>query len=350
MYNDAESNSGRFMTQDDGAVVVIGAGAWGTALAWALAKNGRDVKLWARRPDIADGINAARENRQHLPGAALPENLKATADMAKAVELRKLIFFAVPSQFMRGALAELGRVISSRAVLVSATKGIENNSLALPSGVIADTMPPEVSQRSCYLSGPSFARELVAKTPTAATIASLDYDAAKLAQEALSSPFFRLYVHHDVIGVELGGSVKNVIAIAAGISDGLGFGNNTRAALITRGLMEITRLGAAMGADIKTFTGLSGLGDLVLTCAGDLSRNRSVGLRLGKGEILKQILASMNSVAEGVTTTLSVQKLAERHGVDMPIVSEVYKVIHEGKSPRQAVTDLMSRTLKSEFY
>lgn len=338
------------MTQDDGAVAVIGAGAWGTALAWAIAKNGRNVRLWARRPDIADGINAARENRQHLPGTVLPDNLKATADIAKAVEGGRLVFFAVPSQFMRGALTALGQAISRDAVLVSATKGIENNSLALPSGVIADTTPPEVSQRSCYLSGPSFAKELVAKTPTAATIASLDYDAAKLAQDALSSPFFRLYVHHDVIGVELGGALKNVIAIAAGISDGLGFGHNTRAALITRGLMEMTRLGGAMGADVQTFTGLSGLGDLVLTCAGDLSRNRSVGVRLGKGEILKQILASMNSVAEGVATTLSAQKLAERHGVDMPIVSEVYKVIHEGKPPRQAVTDLMGRTLKSEFY
>lgn len=338
------------MAQNDDPVAVIGAGAWGTALAWALAKNGRSVKLWARRPDIADGINAAKENRQHLPGAILPESIKATADMAKAVEGRKLVFFAVPSQFMRDALMALGPVISPDAVLVSATKGIENNSLALPSGMIADTTPPEVSQKSCYLSGPSFAKELVAKIPTAATIASLDYDAARLAQDALSSPFFRLYVHHDVIGVELGGAVKNVIAIAAGISDGLGFGHNTRAALITRGLMEITRLGVAMGADEKTFTGLSGMGDLVLTCAGDLSRNRSVGLRLGKGEILKQILESMNSVAEGVSTTLSVQKLAERYGVDMPIVSEVYKVIYEGKAPKQAVTDLMGRTLKSEFY
>ena len=338
------------MAHDDSAVAVIGAGAWGTALAWALAKNGRSVKLWARRPGVADGINAAKENRQHLPGAILPEAIRATSDMAKAVEGRKLIFFAVPSQFMREALTALGQAISHDAVLVSATKGIENNSLALPSGMIADTMPQEVSQRSCYLSGPSFARELVAKTPTAATIASLDYDAARLAQEGLASQFFRLYVHHDVIGVELGGAVKNVIAIAAGISDGLGFGHNTRAALITRGLMEMTRLGVAMGSDEKTFTGLSGLGDLVLTCAGDLSRNRSVGLRLGKGEILKQILDSMNSVAEGVTTTLSVQKLAERHGVDMPIVSEVYRVIYEGKSPKQAVTDLMGRTLKSEFY
>jgi glycerol-3-phosphate dehydrogenase (NAD(P)+) len=261
-----------------------------------------------------------------------------------------LVFFAIPSQYMRGVLASMGSRISNSATLVSTTKGIENNSLALPSGMIADTMTPEVLQRACYLSGPTFARELVAKQPTAATIASLDYDSARLAQEALSSPFFRLYVHHDVIGVEIGGSVKNIIAIAAGISDGLGFGHNTRAALITRGLMEMTRLGVAMGAEAKTFTGLSGLGDLVLTCAGDLSRNRSVGLRLGKGEILKQILDSMNAVAEGVATTLSVQKLAERHGVDMPIVSEVYKVIHEGKNAKQAVSDLMNRTLKSEFY
>ncbi|MBI4666109.1 MAG: NAD(P)-dependent glycerol-3-phosphate dehydrogenase [Nitrospinae bacterium] len=331
------------------AVAVIGAGAWGTAIAWALAMNGHIVRLYARRAEIANGINTSRENSVYLPGAILPDNLLATADMDEAVDGARLVFFAVPSQFMRAALKTFGKHAREDAIVVSAAKGVENESLSLPSEMIRQTLPGPVADRSCFLSGPTFAKELCRKSPTAATIASTDLESAKVAQSALSSSFFRLYVHNDIIGVELGGAVKNVMAIAAGIADGLGFGHNTRAALITRGLMEMSRLGVAMGGDPRTFMGLSGLGDLVLTCTGDLSRNRTVGLRLGQGETLKNILESTRSVAEGVATAISVKGLAQRHNVEMPIAGEVYSALYEGKDPRQAVLDLMARGLKSEF-
>lgn len=239
--------------------------------------------------------------------------------------------------------------MTASATLVSATKGVENGSLALPVDMIAQIMPEQISKSVCCLSGPTFAKELVKKIPTAATIASRDAEAAHRAQEVLAAPYFRLYAHDDVTGVEIGGAVKNVIAIAAGISDGLGLGHNTRAALITRGLSEMTRLGVSMGADERTFAGLSGMGDLVLTCAGDLSRNRTVGMRLGQGEKLRSILDSMTAVAEGVATSLSVFNLAKKQDVVMPIATEVYKVLYEDKNPGEAVKDLMGRQLKEEF-
>lgn len=334
---------------DKQPVAVIGAGAWGTALAWSVAENGAPVTIWALEPEVVDSINSAHENRNFLPGLILPDNLRATNDIGEAVKGCRAVIFAAPSQFMRATLEKLKNVIPFDAVLVSATKGIENDTLALPAQMIADTMPEEISARACFLSGPTFARELIKKNPTAGIVASNDPSAAKLAQEALLAPWFRLYVSGDVIGAELGGALKNVIAIAAGISDGLGLGHNSRVALITRGILEMTRLGVAMGAEERTFSGLSGIGDLVLTCSGDLSRNRAVGVRIGKGESLKEILDSMTAVAEGVATSLSVYNLAKREGVDMPISNEVYKTLYEGKDPKQAVTDLMSRELKPEF-
>ncbi|VAX21104.1 Glycerol-3-phosphate dehydrogenase [NAD(P)+] [hydrothermal vent metagenome] len=328
---------------------VIGAGAWGTALAWSVAQSGAPVTIWALEPEVVESINTTHENRSFLPGLILPDNLRATDDMEEAVKGSRIIIFVAPSQFMRATLEKLKSVIPRDAIVVSATKGIENKTLALPAQMIADTMPADIANRACFLSGPTFAKELIKKDPTAGIIASKDLAAAKLAQEALSAPWLRLYVSYDVVGAELGGALKNVIAIAAGISDGLGLGLNSRVALITRGLTEMTRLGVALKAEERTFSGLSGIGDLVLTCSGDLSRNRAVGFRIGKGEGLKEILDSMTAVAEGVATSVSVYNLAKREGVDMPISNEVYKTLYEGKNPKQAVFDLMSRELKPEF-
>lgn len=332
------------------SVCVIGAGAWGTALSWSLARCGHDVTLWAYEKEVADSINTVRENSVFLPGVKLPDGLTATCDMSEAARGKSIFLLVAPSQFMRGVMGKFAAVAPEEGIVISATKGIENDSLAMPVEIIEQTLPEGLRKRVCCLSGPTFARELVKEVPTAATVASKDEEAARLAQEVLAAPYFRLYVHNDVIGVELGGAVKNVIAIAAGISDGLGFGHNTRAALITRGLSEMTRLGVDMGADPKTFAGLSGMGDLVLTCTGDLSRNRTVGLRLGKGESLEEITTSMKAVAEGVATSLSVHRLAEKRGVELPITAEVYNVLYERKAPKDAVRDLMSRELKTEFY
>ncbi len=335
--------------REKGPVAVIGAGAWGTAIAWSLAENGVNTRLWALEPEVVLSVNRDRENSVFLPGVKLPDNLQATDDLGEATENVKLVVFVVPSQFMRSMLEKLAKVLPDDTVLLSAVKGIETETLALPADMIRDVMPKVIADRSCYLSGPTFAKELANKVPTAAAIASKNLEAVKFAQYILSAPYFRLYTHGDVVGVELGGAVKNVMAVAAGISDGLGFGHNTRAALITRGLYEMTKLGVSMGADERTFAGLSGMGDLLLTCTGDLSRNRNVGMRLGRGEKIDEIKKSMTAVAEGVSTALSVYHLAEKQKVDMPIASEVYRVIYEGKDPGAVVEGLMSRSLKSEF-
>ncbi len=334
---------------NDRPVAVIGAGAWGTALAHSIAQKKTRVRIWAFENEVVDSINNNSVNSPYLPDVKLPGEISATTNMADALEGCAVVIFVVPSKFMRSVLKDLAKVAGEDIIITSATKGIEMDTLALPAEVIEEIMPPKIARRHCSLSGPTFAKELVAKVPSAATIASKDETAAKMAQETLSSPYFRLYTHGDVIGVELGGAAKNVIAIAAGISDGLGFGHNTRAFLITRGLVEITRLGVAMGADERTFAGLSGMGDLVLTCTGDLSRNRTVGMRLGKGETIEEITRSMTAVAEGVTTALSIHRLAEKHGVNMPITREVYNLLYEGKELEKAVEDLMRLSLDSEF-
>ena len=324
---------------------VVGAGAWGTALADLLARNGQDVTLWAYEPDVAESINARRENSRFLSGARLHEDIQATADVAEAVRTAELIVFVPPSHVLRTVARESASAVGAQATLVVASKGIERETLALMTDVIADELPrrPVVG-----LSGPSFAREVAQRQPTAVVAASRDGDASVRVQQALSNDAFRVYSHHDVIGVELGGSLKNVMAIATGIAEGLGLGYNPRAALITRGLAEMTRLGVTLGADALTFAGLAGMGDLVLTCTGALSRNRQLGLEIGQGKRLEESLAARETVAEGVVTTQSAQALAAREDIDMPIVTAVYRILFEGHDPRRAIGELMTRELRAE--
>jgi glycerol-3-phosphate dehydrogenase (NAD(P)+) len=329
-------------------VAVLGPGAFGTALAKVLADQGNPTALWARRDDLARAINEERENKRYLPKVALPSTLRATADLGDAVGDAELVLFVVPSHATR-EVAELARsLVPSAALLCSATKGIENDSLMLMNEVLLDVLGREAEPRLTYFSGPSFAQELAQGVPTAVTVAGHDRAAAERVQREFATANLRMYYTHDVCGVELGGAMKNVVAIAAGAIDGLGFGQNTRAALITRGLAEIGRLGAAMGADPLTLAGLAGIGDLVLTCTGALSRNRTVGVELGKGRTLSDILGALGHVAEGVKTTKSAYQLGKKLGVDLPITDEVYRVLYEDKPARQALVDLMTRPLKHE--
>ena len=329
-------------------VAVIGAGNWGTALAKLLAEKNFSVTVWAHEPKVVEGIRGRHENPSYLQGIALPENLQATSDLAEAVAGRELVLFVAPSHFMREVMRQAAPRLAPGALVISAAKGIENETLLTMSGVMAAVFPPEVAGRVVVVSGPSFAREVALKMPTAVSAASRDQKAAEAVQLALATDYLRVYTTNDVIGVELGGAVKNVIAIAAGISDGMGFGTNTRAALITRGLAEIGRLGVKMGANLMTFAGLAGLGDLVLTCTGDLSRNRQVGLALGRGKKLKEVLAEMTMVAEGVKNAEAVYKLSQKMQVEMPITEQVYLMLYADKSPALALATLMGRKLRSE--
>lgn len=329
-------------------IAVIGAGSWGTTLANLLAKKEHRVTLWIYERDLAARMVASRENDLYLPGFPLSPQLDFTADLEAAVRGRQLVLLVPPSQVMRQVVSGIAGEIGAETLLVSASKGIENDSLQTMAEVIGDCLGPKSRERLTFLSGPSFAREVAAEMPTAVVAASSDGQAAAMTQEVFSTPYFRVYTNDDVMGVELGGALKNVIALAAGVSDGLGFGYNTRAALITRGLAEMNRMGQALGANPATFAGLAGMGDLVLTCTGDLSRNRTVGMELGRGRTLAEILAGMKMVAEGVKTTLSAYQLACRLGVDMPITEQMYRILYENKDPRQAVTDLMLRGLKAE--
>jgi glycerol-3-phosphate dehydrogenase (NAD(P)+) len=325
--------------------VVVGAGAWGTALADLLTTNGCDVRLWAFEPDVADAINTRHENPRFLAGVALAPTLTATSDLRDAVSAGQLVIYAVPSAHLRGVARAGARWVERDAILAVATKGIEQGTLALMTDVIDD----EVAGRAVVaLSGPSFAAEVAARQPTAVVAASRDVVAAQHVQETLSSPCFRVYTHDDVVGVELGGSLKNVMAVATGVAEGVGLGFNSRAALITRGLAEMTRLGVALGADAGTFAGLAGMGDLVLTCTGALSRNRALGLAVGRGATLEQALAGKETVAEGVATARSARELAQRHDVEMPIVEAVYRVLFESYPARDTVITLMSRELRAE--
>ena len=327
---------------------VIGAGAWGTALALLLAGKGHDVALWMYEKDLAEETARTRENRVYLPGFILPANIAVTSRLETAVTGRPYILSVAPSHTVRALSAAFAPHLADNAVIISASKGIEIDTLKPLSDVLRETLPQRFHSRLCFLSGPSFAKEVAQSMPTAVALASVDPAVGKLAQQVLSAPFFRVYTNPDVIGVELGGSVKNVIAIAAGVLEGLGFGHNTMAALITRGLAEMARLGVAMGAYPATFSGLAGMGDLVLTCTGGLSRNRTLGVRLGRGEKLDDILRGVATVAEGVRTTKAARELAKRHHVEMPVVEEVYRILYEGKAPRQALRDLMTRELKDE--
>ncbi|MBT8336680.1 MAG: NAD(P)-dependent glycerol-3-phosphate dehydrogenase [Gemmatimonadetes bacterium] len=329
-------------------VAVVGAGSWGTALASVLARNGHDVVLWALEPDVAREINESRVNGTYLPGIVLPEGLRATTDLADTVGPARVVVSVVPSQFAGSVIEQAVTALRSDAILVSASKGIELSTLRRMDQVMEEILTPAQAHRFSVLSGPSFAAEVARQAPTAVVAASAEHEAAERVQALFQNPTFRVYTNPDVVGVELGGALKNVIALAAGVAAGLGFGHNTLAALITRGLAEITRLGVAMGARRETFSGLAGMGDLVLTCTGDLSRNRTVGVRLGQGEALEDILGEMRSVAEGVKTAEAVVALADRHGVEMPIATEVHAMLTAGRRPREALENLMSRDPKPE--
>lgn len=323
---------------------VVGAGAWGTALADRLARNEHDVVLWAYEPDVALSINSSHINR-FLPEAQLAPSLVATSDMQAAVGGASIIVMVAPSHVTR-ATAEAAQPYASRdALIVVGSKGIEQYTLARMTAVVEDVFErgPAVA-----LSGPSFAAEVAAGQPTAVVAACSERDPATRVQQLFHAPSFRVYTQHDVIGAELGGAVKNVMAVATGICEGLDLGFNARAALITRGLAEMTRLGTALGAEPETFAGLAGMGDLVLTCTGQLSRNRALGVEIGRGKTLDAALAGRQSVAEGVITTRSTRALAERVGVSMPIVDAVYGVLFEGDAPRDAITGLMGRDPRAE--
>jgi len=331
------------------SVTILGAGSWGTALAVHLARLGRDVRLWARNAELAASLESARENALYLPGVPLPATLPATSDLREAATDSAMVVFVSPSSTVRGLAEAVRPHLDPDAVLVTAAKGVEQDTRLTMSAVLDDVLGHHHRARVAALSGPSFAREVGHGVPTAVTAAARDVTIAEAVQETFNGQTFRVYTSTDVIGVEIGGAVKNVIAVAAGVSDGLGFGHNSRAALITRGLAEITRLAVRLGADRQTLAGLSGLGDLVLTCTGDLSRNRTVGLRLGRGERLSDIVASMTEVAEGVRNTRSVRDLARSVAVEMPITEQMHLLLYEDKSPRQVVIDLMTRGLKREI-
>lgn len=324
---------------------VVGAGAWGTALADLLVRNGHDVKLWAFEPDVVESINTKHENSRFLAGHSLAPGIKAVNDVTETVRDAELVTFATPSHVLRAITRQAVKSMRGDVPLVVATKGIERSTLCLMTAVVEQEA---ADMTVLALSGPSFATEVISRQPTAVVVASKDEGAAELTQRAFSSPYFRAYTHTDVIGVELGGALKNVMAVATGIADGLGLGFNARAALVTRGLAEMTRLGVALGAEQSTFAGLAGLGDLVLTCTGSLSRNRSVGVELGKGKQLDEVLRTRETVAEGVTAAQSARELAVREGVEMPIVDAVNRVLFEGQPARDAIGALMTRELRAE--
>jgi glycerol-3-phosphate dehydrogenase (NAD(P)+) len=329
-------------------LAIIGGGSWGTALAMVLAPRFESVTLWLYEADLAARISQSRENDVFLPGFTLPDRVEITTELAVALERADIVLGVMPSHHARGIYSAMLPHLMPSMILVSATKGLEQGSLLRMSEVIGHVVKARFEPRIAVLSGPTFAREVAAGNPTALVVASSKPEVAGCVQEAFSGPSFRLYTNADPVGVEVGAALKNVIAIGAGICEGLGLGHNPTAALITRGLAEITRLAIAMGGESKTLAGLAGLGDLVLTCSGELSRNRHVGKELGSGRVLGEILGSMRMVAEGVETCASAVALGARFGVDLPIIQQMNAVLSAGKSPREAVRDLMDRTLKGE--
>lgn len=329
-------------------IAVIGAGNWGTALAIIAARAGHDVKLWSHNPGIVETINSNHINARYLSDFLIPDTVRATNDIGASINKAALVILAAPSHATRELISAMTPALHAEMVIVSGTKGIEIDSGKRISQVVAEVVGRAITPRFVSLSGPSFAKEVVANHPTAVVAASDDDDASRIVQTALSFDNFRIYTNDDVVGTELGGSVKNVMAIAAGMVAGLGFGSNSIAALITRGLAEITRLALREGAKLETLMGLAGLGDLVLTCTGSLSRNRFVGQELGRGRRLEEITAGMSEVAEGVKTTLAVKRLAARVGVDMPITNEVHAVLYAGKLASHAARELMTRPLREE--
>jgi len=330
-------------------IAVIGAGAWGTGIAIVLGRKGTHrVRLWAHESDVCDSIRQRRFNEQFLPGQSIPDTVTATNDLGAALDSVQIVVSVMPSQHCRRLFERMRGFIPPRAIIVSATKGLEEESLQRMSEVITQVL--EGKHPVGALSGPSFAQEVARGDPTAITIASQDAELLRTVQQEFSDPSFRVYTNSDVIGVELGGALKNIVAIAAGICDGLGFGHNSVAALITRGLAEMTRLVVACGGRAETMAGLAGLGDLVLTCTGGLSRNRSVGVELGRGRKLSQIVAGMHGmVAEGIFTTTAAVGLAHARRVEMPITEQMHAILHQGKPPREAIQNLMARSGKSEL-
>ncbi len=328
-------------------IAVVGGGSWGTAFAAMLAERHDDVALWVREPEVCADLRDREENRTFLPGVRIPKAVRPTIDLAEALGGRTIVAFAVPSQHLRGVAGRAAPLLSREASLVSLAKGVETGTLLRMTEVLAQVLGAPAS-RLAVLSGPTFAREVAEGKPAGATVASADGARAMALQAALSGSRFRLYAETDVTGIEIGGALKNVMAIAAGMADGLGFGHNARALLISRGLAEIARLGAALGADPRTFSGLAGLGDLVLTCTGDLSRNRTFGMRVGRGERVDAILKGMKMVAEGVETSRAAVDLSRTTGVPMPISEQVYLILHEGKDAAAAVSELFARSLKME--
>jgi glycerol-3-phosphate dehydrogenase (NAD(P)+) len=338
------------MTSRPRSVGVIGAGSWGTALAGLLTKKGHQVSLWAREEEVTADIQRHHENRTFLPGVPLPGNLEVSSDLSSVAADKDLLLSVVPSQFVSQVFERLAGQFRPDVQIVSASKGIEVTTGRRMDEVLSALLTPGQAYRLTFLSGPSFASEVAREAPTAVVVASRSAQAASSAQQVFQTEYFRVYTNPDVLGVELGGALKNVIALAAGVVAGMGFGYNTLAALITRGLAEITRLGAAMGADPATFSGLAGMGDLVLTCTGELSRNRTVGFRLGRGESLDEILRSMKSVAEGVETVQAVRELARQYRVEMPISEEIHALLWERRGARDAVRNLMLRDPKPEIW
>jgi len=329
-------------------VAVIGAGSWGTALANLLAAKGYDITLWARAWLLAQRMTRDRENGLYLPGVPLHPRVTPTVNFAEAASATTIFVSVVPSHAVRTVWGMLAPQLPASALLVSATKGLEAGSLSTMSQVLQATLAPRHGIDIAVLSGPTFAREVSQGTPTAAVVAAASRDVAEAVQQLFSTAIFRVYTNTDVLGVEIGGALKNVMAIAAGVCDGLNLGYNTRAALITRGLAEMTQLGVAMGARAHTFAGLSGMGDLVLTCTGHLSRNYAVGVQLGQGKKLPDILSQMHMIAEGVVTASAAVALGERYQVEMPIAEKVYAILQGHIAPHEAVTELMQRTLKHE--
>lgn len=330
-------------------IAVLGGGGWGTALAGLLDSLGHEVRLWVRRQELADTIRTERENTAYLPNIRLSETIRIDTALPATVASAELLVVAVPSHAVGALGATLAPLLTRAPLLVSTSKGIEPQSLQIMSSVLADVLPDECTGTISVLSGPSFAAEVARGLPTAVTVAASAQSVAEKVQAVFSAPTFRVYTTTDVIGVEVGGAVKNVIALAVGVSDGLGYGQNARAALITRGMAEVVRLARRLGARPQTLSGLSGMGDLILSCTSDLSRNRSVGLRLGRGESLEAIQRSMTTVAEGIRNCRSILDLARRLDVEMPIVEQTGALVCEGKQPRHVVTELLSRQIKAEF-
>jgi len=332
----------------DTKISVIGAGSWGTSLANLLAVKGFKVKLWCYEKEILDSINTTRENKVYLPGIKLSKNIIPDTDLERVLFETNLVVLVVPSHLMRETLEKIRPFLKKEMIFISASKGIENNTYKTMTQIIEEIL--EIEPSSCgVLSGPSFARELGELKPTVVTVASKNIDTAAYVQKVFASTYFRVYTSKDTIGVEVGGAVKNVIAIASGVADGMDLGLNARAALITRGLVEIRRIGLAMGANPHTFSGLSGVGDLILTCTGSLSRNHTVGFKLGEGKKLDDILKEMRMVAEGIKTAKSVYNLGKKFEIELPICEEIYNVLYNGEKPGRSVLRLMTRSLKNEI-